>query len=357
MTTAVATDRPGVSNVVASRSSEYGNSDAPTPALWRNATDDEILGLGVRVRSRAPFEGGHDEVGAEQEAIGVGARTAPSDDIAAQNSPVVGEAAFGEIFEAQPELKKAWTDAASYRESFATPDEARTAAKQLSEVAAMDALFFSTAAEDQTKLARLLAEINPNAFEAFAAALGQVSGERRRLTRASPHQAEKSSLASAGAEEQFLQQANATAVGHILEAIDAQVDRLLPANISKSARNRTVGEIYRELDAMLQSHSDFENQIRLAVRSGNLDPRHREAIVSMVVGRAKQTLPGAAKKVLGEWTSTVVAAEHDRRDRQRSAESRVDIAGARGASEKSRRITSPRDINYTRMSDADILNL
>lgn len=194
----------------------------------------------------------------------------------------------------------------------------------------------------------------------------EVAGEHRRPAQASPQQAEttrtvsqseKSSLAPAAVEEQFLQRANATAVEHILEAIEAQVDRLLPANVSKNARNRTVGEIYRELDATLQSHSDFANQIGRAVRSGNFDPRHREAIVSMVVGRAKQALPGAAKRVLGEWTSTVVAAEHDRRNRQRSAESRVDIAGARGASEKSRHITSPRDINYTRMSDADILNL
>jgi hypothetical protein len=280
---------------------------------------------------------------------------------------------FKEIFDAKPELEKAWTEATSYRESFATPDEARLAATQLADVAAMDALFFSAKADDQVKLARLVAGINPEAFQLLASAMAQVAAEGRQSVQAQSNpalgkgeqktaenpvqQSQHKSADVAGTREQFLQETNAAAVEHIVSAIESQVDRLLPANISKNARNRTVAEIYREVDSALQQNGELESQLRLALRSGNLDPRHRDAIASLVVNRAKQVLPGVAQRVLGEWTSTVFAAEQGRRSRQRSAESRVDIAGSRGTGERGNRATSPRDINYARMSDADILNL
>lgn len=53
----------------------------------------------------------------------------------------------------------------------------------------------------------------------------------------------------------------------------------------------------------------------------------------------------------------VVAASHDRLARQRAAARRVDIAGAGGGADAGRRSLAPRDIDYTRMSDSDILNL
>jgi hypothetical protein len=78
---------------------------------------------------------------------------------------------------------------------------------------------------------------------------------------------------------------------------------------------------------------------------------------SLITGRARQALPGVAKRVLNEWTSTVVAANHDRRSRQRAAERRVDIAGSSGAGNDGIRSMTPRNIDYARMSDSDILNL
>ena len=97
--------------------------------------------------------------------------------------------------------------------------------------------------------------------------------------------------------------------------------------------------------------------MREAFRSGALDDDHRRAIVSLVTGRARQALPAVAKRVLDEWTTTVVSANHARRARQRTAERRVDIAGSGGAGNDGRRAVSSRDIDYARMSDADILNL
>jgi hypothetical protein len=155
----------------------------------------------------------------------------------------------------------------------------------------------------------------------------------------------------------FLHAANAAAVEGVVAAIEAQVERLLPEGVAKNARTRVVGEIYRELDSSLRSNPQFAAQLRDAFRSGSLDDGHQRAIVSLLTGRARQTLPGVAKRVLSEWTSTIVSAANERRTRQRTAERRIDIAGSSGAGNDGRRSMSPRDLDYARLTDADILNL
>ena len=159
------------------------------------------------------------------------------------------------------------------------------------------------------------------------------------------------------AQTNFFHATNAAAVETVIDAIEAQVERLLPDGVSKNARNRVVGEIYRELDGTLRSNRQLTQQMREAFRSGSLDADHQRAIVSLIAGRARQALPGVAKRVLNEWTSTVVAANQDRRARQRAAERRVDIAGSSGGGRESHCPASPRDIDYARRPDADILNL
>jgi hypothetical protein len=166
-----------------------------------------------------------------------------------------------------------------------------------------------------------------------------------------------SATAANDAQLAFLNAANAAAVEGVVAAIESQVERLLPEGVAKNARTRVVGEIYRELDATLRSNPQFAAQLRDAFRSGSLDDGHQRAIVSLLTGRARQALPGVAKRVLNEWTSTIVSAAHERRTRQRTAERRVDIAGSGGAGNDGRRSMSPRDLDYARLTDADILNL
>jgi hypothetical protein len=155
----------------------------------------------------------------------------------------------------------------------------------------------------------------------------------------------------------FLHAANAAAVEGVVAAIEAQVERLLPEGVAKNARTRVVGEIYRELDSSLRSNPQFAAQLRDAFRSGSLDDGHQRAIVSLLTGRARQALPGVAKRVLSEWTSTIVSAANERRTRKRTAERRIDIAGSSRAGNDGRRSMSPRDLDYARLTDANILNL
>ena len=321
------------------------------------------------------------------------------------------------VFDANPELRSAWQDANAYRDAFPTPEAAREATAVLADVNRMDALFFSRRPEDHAALARAISDLDPAAFASLAQAIadftrgrggnaaqaarpeivrtgtgaggglgaGAISIPANRVangaetapnggasavhepqvtsheSRNSDHEhrdsRNDSRAANPEAQSEFFHATNASAVEGVVAAIETQVERLLPEGISKSARARVVGEIYRELDANLRSNRQLASQMRDAFRSGSLDAEHQRAIVSLITSRARQALPGVAKRVLNEWTSTLVNANQERRTRQRTAERRVDIAGSSGAGNDGRRSMSPRDLDYSRLSDADILNL
>src|ERR1700683_5386804 len=379
-------------------------SGAESEPVSRAATDDEILGLTTKVRRRdsrgvqTPTETSRAAKDLDQlkldlagegprrnektragESLGSKQKAAQNGDAEPGNDPAgaANEAAtlrgtaepahLRAALEANPELRAAWRDAKAYRETFATPEEARTATGMLADLNRMDALFFSRHPEDHAQLARDVAELDPVAFTSLARAMTQVTRTATAAfpaiaarSAASSHAAEEpppagdlrnvapapvtgssaaqQALASAApvvtpAQEQFFHSTNAAAVEGVVEAIEAQAARLLPAGISKSARNRVVGEIYRELDSTLRANRTLTQQMRDAFRSGALDASHQKAIVSLITGRARQALPGVAKRVLNEWTTTVVSANQERRARQHTAERRVDIGGA-GRSEE-----------------------
>ncbi|HXQ24908.1 MAG TPA: hypothetical protein VN822_00730 [Candidatus Acidoferrales bacterium] len=401
------------------RSRGFGTAPArpgqPSPySESHRPTDDEILGLDSAHTATAPEADNTAET--NRDTVGAGFKPAPTnpedDDSAAL--PENLRAAL----DANPELRRAWQDAQSYRETFSTPEEARAATALLSDLDRMDALFFSRRPEDHAELARAVAALDPAAFASLAQAMNGLATEAlsHRENRAgnpssssaprtrpvipnAPAQsgAEESAVGSevqnqiprrpqdgltrddnvqeglpgrrlaepgrsdgtapSQAQAEFFHATNAAAVEGVLDVIESQVERLLPDGVSKSARNRMVGEIYRELDTTLRSNRQLSQQMRDAFRSGSLDAEHERAIVSLITGRARQALPGVAKRVLNEWTSTVVAANHDRRARQRAAERRVDIAGSSGGGNDGSRSMGPRDVDYARMSDSDILNL
>ena len=355
------------------------------PALdARIPSDDEILGLMDANDTSAISSSGGDgdiENGGFPERNGNDAHQ-PAESVSAKEGPLAADPETLRLaLDANPEIKQAVEDASAYREYFATPEEARNSKALLADLNRMDALFFSQRAEDHAELARSIAELSPPAFASLARAMQREVEEvgRKEATDRNPAQAplpapvvreqrvaaeerlrEQTSANASDAsriQTEFLQATNAAAVQSVPDTIESQVGRLLPDGASRSARNRVVGEIYRELDAALRENRQLTRQVREAFRSGELDTRHQHAIVSLITGRARQALPGVAKRVMDEWTSTVVAANEDRRARQRAAERRVDIAGSRGVGGEGRRSTTPRDIDYARMSDADILNL
>jgi len=184
------------------------------------------------------------------------------------------------VLDANPELRDAWHDAKAYREVFATPEEARTATKRLDDLNRMDALFFSRRPEDHAELARAVSQLDPQSFASLARAMRELEGKpgtNGRMAEASDAGRPTRGLGQSGnagateaantqahnpgvaagltpAQSDFFQATNAAAVHSVMDAIETQVERLLPEGISKSARNRVAGEIYRELDTTLQGN-------------------------------------------------------------------------------------------------------
>lgn len=365
----------------------------PVEISSRNASDDEILGISVPVKKqRESKEDATGEFEFDSPMAEPGDR-APSSQLV---DAVVGSekgtepANLRPILEANPELRKAWQDANTYRETFATPEEARSATAMLADLNRLDALFYSREPQDHAELARSIAELDPEAFSSLARAMNAMAAQQNGLQQsaklpqqtsyrsAEPKEAPKATVSESiatetrenqtaqntrtrpdisAAQSEFVQSANAAAVRSVLDTIEAQVEKLLPEGSSRGARKRVVGEIYRELDATLRTNHQLARQLRDAFRSGGLDAEHQNAVVSLVTARARQALPSVAKRVMSEWTSTVMAANQDRRDRQRAAERRVDIAGSGRAGNDGHRTMTPREIDYSRLSDADILNL
>jgi hypothetical protein len=177
----------------------------------------------------------------------------------------------------------------------------------------LDALFFSRRPEDHAELARAVAELDRDSFAMLAKSMGDLAAQEQSTgARAgnSPGATANSRTEDApastaariagggmsGAQREFMQGANAAAVESVVNEIETQVGKLLPEGIAKPARTRVVGEIYRELDTVLRGNRALTQQIHDAFRVGRLDPDHQQALVALITARAKQALPGVAKR-------------------------------------------------------------
>jgi hypothetical protein len=362
-----------------------GTTNATGAAAAARPSDDEILGLvaprmGRRIESVSDATGfGEDPLDENAGSVDPAARVPDGRaggerDEEANGDIVAANSELQKIADANPRVREVMQEAAAYKEVFQTPGEARQARDLVTDVNRLDALFFSRRPEDHKELAKAVAALDRDAFAMLAdsmaelAATGQTNtgqdGSRAntRAERASSVNTEASTAkatagAMNGAQREFMQTTNAAAVESVVNEIEAQVSKLLPEGVAKPARNRVVGEIYRELDTALRGNRALTAQIHDAFRSGRLDPDHQRGLVSLITARAKQALPAVAKRVMGEWTSTVVTMNQERRARQRNAEGRVDIAGSGGGANSGRRPVSSKDVDYGRMSDTDILNL
>lgn len=376
-------------------------------------SDDEILGLVTSVAS--PAASSSDDIaksispslttppqlaGANKETDAALATQSGAENASAQNalSPELAQ-----ILESQPQLREAWDEAQQFRAVFATPAAAQDAKAQLDE---LDSMFFSEKPGDQAALAARIHDLSPSAFRTLAQAMQTHAAALSSQASDSPQNASGSNfvevpaasssasgapvtasapaaspvavpaaptrtqLPSAGysnapssvdprrsAQVAFFHSTNSAAVHQVLAAIETQVNHLLPSGVSAPTKTRIVGEIYRDLGSALGANRQLGHQLREAFRFGTGGATHQQAIVSLVTARARQALPSIARRVINEWTHGVVAANHEKLARHDSAAKRVDISGAGSSDGVNRKPISPRDVNYKRLSDADILNL
>jgi hypothetical protein len=319
--------------------------------------------------------------------------------------------------------QKAQQEAAAYREVFARPEEARAAAERARQLETIDRLYFGAsggrseeAAAAREELAQTLLREDPAAFREMVAAgvrilqkatEAQRHGEKREDAGLStrPGQvpqrdtANRTPAAAAiGRTEEgvaryaaFERAANEELNREVGGEIARTIERALPyAETSKDAgrpgeaargatasgrgsvQERLSAAIREEVEAGLRSDRQLGEQVARVLggagaQGPRLDEEARGQVVRLIGERARQLVPGAARRVLQEWTQTALAAHRARGGRGDAAALRQEVAPAssaaglpRGQGKENRRAgaaQAPRQVDYRKMSDEQILEM
>jgi hypothetical protein len=214
-----------------------------------------------------------------------------------------------------------------------------------------------------------LAVLDPQAFQQVSAAMAaQVAppssvGARHVVPQQPPTAPGLAPAAGATAANQFLATVNTSVEQAVQSSVTGRVAELLP-DAPEGARQKISGEIFRELDQTLRRDPELLEQVResvrAALRSGaasqtfgtSREPAGR--VAQLIAARARAALPSVAKRVVADWTETVLRSSQARRSRQSESASRVEVG--RGSAPAPVPL-KPRGVDYARMSDEEILNL
>jgi len=134
--------------------------------------------------------------------------------------------------------------------------------------------------------------------------------------------------------------------------------RVMPEGVADGAARRIGEDIFNEVHRALAADRNLSEQVAGVLRDRRFDGVEQQRVASMLAGRAKQLVPSVARRVIGEWTSTVLNTARSKAARQAAASSRVDIAAPGGSLDSMPlRQMSAREVNYASMSDEEILGM
>jgi len=148
---------------------------------------------------------------------------------------------------------------------------------------------------------------------------------------------------------------------------------VMPEGVADGAARRIGEDIFTEVHRALAADRSLSEQVAGVLRpplanDGRGGPRgygelrigaaEQQRVAALVAGRARQLVPSVARRVIGEWTSTVLNTARSKAARQAAAASRVDIAAPGGSADSMPlRAMSAREVNYASMSDEQILGM
>lgn len=155
---------------------------------------------------------------------------------------------------------------------------------------------------------------------------------------------------------QFEQSTNDAVVSDVNRAIERALDRALPNGIADGARKRIAGDTLAEVHTALRGDSALAAQVSGALKNSQFDSATRDAITRLIVSRARGVVPEAARRVIGEWTGSVLASHRERTSKQQKSSARVDVIGGALPQAVPQRAVKSKDINYRATSDEDILS-
>ena len=141
------------------------------------------------------------------------------------------------------------------------------------------------------------------------------------------------------------------------EAIDRSLTSALPEGVAAGARRRIGEDIFREVHAALSGDRELSRRVGDTLRDWRFDASARQQVVALVAGRARAVLPEVARRVVAEWTSSVLASDRAKTARIDAAASRRDITGGRLPEPVAGNMPRSRDLDYRRLSDEEILGM
>jgi hypothetical protein len=314
-------------------------------------------------------------------------------------------------------------EATAYREIFAKPQDAKSAAERARLLDDIDRAYFAGDATQRARLATTMLREDPAAFREMvfaglraleeaekgtnsnadatniprlAKALGaersnapvgaQLHPERERGN-AAPHLGNTAAEAHLAAYAAFERSANEDLERSVGGAIERTLDQALPNGgraDSAAMKTRLAATIRQDIEKALQGDQQLGQQVAqilAARRSGGaqtfrFDDEARSQVVRLIGERAQQLVPGAAKRVLNDWTQTTLASHRARSTRAEAVATRREVATAsheqrpsspstsapHGQQSQTRRqdasaTNAARRVDYRKLSDEQILEM
>ncbi len=323
-------------------------------------------------------------------------------------------------------IQQARLEAAAYRAAFATPEdaralkqiypggvsEARAAAERARQLDEIDRAYFTGDTAQRSQLAAMMLREDPAAFREM------VFEGLRALEKANVAPRFIGASSTAGAQPEQKDAGSAIGPGHVPpgatptpeaqrarseewvaryasfeKAANEELERSVGAVIERTlaqalpAATRTDGAalagrlssaIRQDIEKALQGDRQLGEQVAQILSGRRLDDEARGQVVRLIGERAQQLVPGAAKRVLNDWTQTTLAAHRTQSARADAASARREVAPAstdsRGASLQAGTSTnsgrdpsqganrSPgrsdvRRVDYRKLSDEQILEM
>jgi hypothetical protein len=312
--------------------------------------------------------------------------------------------------------QRAEREAASYREVFARPEEARAAAERARVLDDIDRAYFTGDASQRARLAAMMMREDPAAFRemvfegmraleaaghagrtrsvadavslsaapaAAGGALRENSGQSSltptaQANHAGQHErnnaAQNSQLAAYAA---FEKSANDELERNVGSAIERTLEQALPAarNADGAAlKGRMAAAIRQDIERALQGDRQLGEQVAQLLSGKRLDSETRAQVVRLIGERAQQLVPGATKRALNDWTQTTLSAHRGKTARADSSSARREVAPSAPGQRASQEQTAQRRdaarparnessqpskgrLNYGKLSDEQILDL
>jgi hypothetical protein len=194
---------------------------------------------------------------------------------------------------------------------------------------------------------------------AVAASTSVASHETQVTSHASQElRASQSPHFDAAAYASFERATNDVVARDVRGSISETLGRVLPEGVAEGAARRIGEDIFNEVHRALAADRSLSEQVGEVLRERRFGSGEQQRVASLVAGRAKQLVPSVARRVIGEWTSSVLGTARTKAARQAAAAARVDIAAPGGSLDSMPlRAMSAREVNYASMSDDEILGM